>query len=50
MNIHKLTQEPRAAMQAAQALRHGHVEVDGEHLLLARWCMAKGWCRAFLED
>ena len=37
MNLDKLTQKSQAAMQAAQgkALRHGHVEVDGEHLLLA---------------
>ncbi len=37
MDMNRLTQKSQAAMQEAQALavRHGHTEVDGEHLLLA---------------
>ena len=37
MNLDRLTQKSQAAVQEAQnrALRHGHAEVDGEHLLLA---------------
>jgi ATP-dependent Clp protease ATP-binding subunit ClpB len=37
MDLNKLTQKSQEAMQQAQtkALRYGHVEVDGEHLLLA---------------
>jgi len=37
MDLNKLTQKSQEAVQAAQtkALRYGHVEVDGEHLLLA---------------
>ncbi len=37
MDVNKLTQKTQEAIQAAQddALRRGHVEVDGEHLLLA---------------
>ena len=37
MDLNKLTQKSQEAMQAAQtkALRYGHAEVDGEHLLLA---------------
>lgn len=37
MDVNKLTQKTQQAIQAAQddALRRGHVEVDGEHLLLA---------------
>jgi ATP-dependent Clp protease ATP-binding subunit ClpB len=37
MDMNKLTQKSQEAMQAAQtkALRYGHQEVDGEHLLLA---------------
>jgi len=36
MDLSKLTQKSQEAMQAAQtvALRYGHAEVDGEHLLL----------------
>ena len=36
MDLNRLTQKSQEAMQAAQtkALRYGHVEVDGEHLLL----------------
>jgi ATP-dependent Clp protease ATP-binding subunit ClpB len=37
MDINKLTQKSQEALQAAQtkALRYGHQEADGEHLLLA---------------
>jgi ATP-dependent Clp protease ATP-binding subunit ClpB len=37
MNLERLTQKSQQAVQAAQSIaaRHGHSEVDGEHLLLA---------------
>jgi len=37
MDINRMTQKTQEAIQAAQglAVRYGHVEVDGEHLLLA---------------
>ncbi len=37
MDLNRLTQKSQEALQAAQtrALRHGHPEVDGEHLLAA---------------
>ncbi|MFL6193666.1 MAG: Clp protease N-terminal domain-containing protein, partial [Thermoanaerobaculia bacterium] len=37
MDINRMTQKSQEALQSAQtkALRHGHQEVDGEHLLLA---------------
>jgi ATP-dependent Clp protease ATP-binding subunit ClpB len=37
MDINRMTQKTQEALQAAQSLatRHGHVEVDGEHLLMA---------------
>ncbi len=37
MDINRFTQKSQEALQSAQSLavRHGHVEVDGEHLLLA---------------
>src|SRR6266849_7445891 len=37
MELNRLTQKSQQAMQEAQskALRYGHVEIDGEHLLLA---------------
>ena len=37
MDINKLTTKSQEAMQAAEtkAIRFGHMEVDGEHLLLA---------------
>jgi len=36
MDLNKLTQKSQEAVQSAQtkALRYGHVEIDGEHLLL----------------
>ena len=39
MDLNRLTQKSQQAMQEAQskALRYGHVEIDGEHLLLALW-------------
>jgi ATP-dependent Clp protease ATP-binding subunit ClpB len=44
MDVNKLTQKSQEAVQAAQteALRYGHVEVDGEHLLLALLEQADG--------
>ena len=37
MDMNKLTQKSQEAVQAAQAtaVRHGHQEIDGEHLMLA---------------
>jgi ATP-dependent Clp protease ATP-binding subunit ClpB len=37
MDLNRMTQKTQEAVQAAQSIatRHGHVEVDGEHLLLA---------------
>ena len=37
MDMNRMTQKTQEAIQSAQSLavRHGHVEVDGEHLLLA---------------
>ena len=37
MDLNRLTQKSQQAVQEAQskALRYGHVEIDGEHLLLA---------------
>jgi ATP-dependent Clp protease ATP-binding subunit ClpB len=37
MDVNRMTQKTQEAFQAAQSIatRHGHVEVDGEHLLLA---------------
>ncbi|MEO6195957.1 MAG: Clp protease N-terminal domain-containing protein, partial [Thermoanaerobaculia bacterium] len=37
MDINRMTQKSQEALQSAQtkALRYGHQEVDGEHLLLA---------------
>jgi ATP-dependent Clp protease ATP-binding subunit ClpB len=44
MDLNKLTQKSQEAVQAAQtkALRYGHVEADGEHLLLALLEQADG--------
>ena len=37
MDINKMTQKTQEALQAAQtkAIRYGHIEIDGEHLLMA---------------
>ena len=37
MDINKMTQKTQEALQAAQtkAIRYGHIEIDGEHLLIA---------------
>ena len=37
MNLERPTQKSQEALQAAQSIaaRYGHVEMDGEHLLLA---------------
>ena len=44
MDMNRMTQKSQEAIQAAQALatRFGHVEVDGEHLLLALFEQAEG--------
>ena len=44
MDMNRMTQKSQEAVQAAQALatRYGHVEVDGEHLLLALFEQAEG--------
>ncbi len=44
MDLNRMTQKTQEAVQAAQslAIRHGHVEVDGEHLLLALFEQAEG--------
>ena len=44
MDMNRMTQKSQEAIQAAQALatRFGHVEVDGEHLLLAPFEQAEG--------
>jgi ATP-dependent Clp protease ATP-binding subunit ClpB len=44
MDLNRLTQKSQEAAQSAQAkaLRYGHVEVDGEHLLLALLEQADG--------
>jgi ATP-dependent Clp protease ATP-binding subunit ClpB len=44
MDMNRMTQKSQDAVQAAQALatRFGHVEVDGEHLLLALFEQAEG--------
>ena len=44
MDMNRMTQKSQEAIQAAQALatRFGHVEVDGEHLLLALFDQAEG--------
>ena len=51
MNLDKLTQKSQAAVQEAQnrALRHGHAEVDGEHLLLALVEQSDGLVPRLLE-
>ena len=44
MDMNRLTQKSQEALHDAQtkALRFGHVEVDGEHLLLALLDQAEG--------
>jgi ATP-dependent Clp protease ATP-binding subunit ClpB len=44
MDMNRMTQKSQEAVQAAQALatRYGHVEVDGEHLLLALFEQTEG--------
>src|SRR5210317_1827391 len=44
MDMNRMTQKSQEAIQTAQALatRFGHVEVDGEHLLLALFEQAEG--------
>ena len=46
MDFNKLTQKSQEAFQAAQAIcmRRGHLEVDGEHLLLALLQQESGSC------
>ena len=52
MDINKLTQKSQDALQEAQALatRMGHVEVDGEHLLLALVDQPQGLVPRLLEQ
>ena len=51
MNLEKLTQKSQAALQSAQnrALRHGHAEVDDEHLLQALVEQSDGLAPRLLE-
>jgi ATP-dependent Clp protease ATP-binding subunit ClpB len=44
MDMNRMTQKSQEAIQAAQALatRFGHIEVDGEHLLLALFEQSEG--------
>ena len=47
MDMNRLTQKSQEALHDAQtkALRFGHVEVDGEHLLLALLDQGRAWSR-----
>ncbi len=51
MDMNKTTQKVQDALQAAQAhaLRLGHVEIDGEHLLLALFDQQKGLAPRLLQ-
>ena len=51
MDTNRLTEKSQEALQAAQtkAIRHGHVEVDGEHLLLALVEQADGLVPRLLQ-
>ena len=51
MDINRLTQKSQEAVQAAQtkAVRYGHQEVDGEHLLLALLDQAEGLVPRLLQ-
>ena len=51
MDLNQTTQKVQEAMQAAQslALRYGHQEVDGEHLLAALLDQADGLAPRLLE-
>ena len=51
MDLERLTQRAREALQAAQALalQHGHQEMDGEHLLLALLVQERGLVARVLE-
>ncbi|GAA2355238.1 hypothetical protein GCM10010404_04240 [Nonomuraea africana] len=52
MDANRLTQKSQEALHDAQtrALRFGHTEVDGEHLLLALLDQAEGLIPRVLED
>ena len=52
MDMNRLTQKSQEAMQQAQsiALRYGHTEVDGEHLLLALLDQPEGLVPRLLEQ
>src|SRR4051794_29704049 len=52
MDMNRLTQKSQEAMQQAQsiALRYGHTEVDGEHLLLALLDQSEGLVPRLLEQ
>jgi ATP-dependent Clp protease ATP-binding subunit ClpA len=47
MDLNKMTQKTQEALHQAQntALRYGHQEVDGEHLLLALLEQPEGWLK-----
>jgi ATP-dependent Clp protease ATP-binding subunit ClpB len=51
MDINRMTQKTQEAIQAAQSLavRFGHIEVDGEHLLLALLEQDDGLTRRLLQ-
>ncbi len=52
MDLNRLTQKSQEALHDAQtkALRYGHVEVDGEHLLLALLDQPAGLTPRLLEQ
>jgi ATP-dependent Clp protease ATP-binding subunit ClpB len=52
MDMNRLTQKSQEAMQQAQsiALRYGHTEVDGEHLLLALLDQPEGLVPRLLQQ
>src|SRR5437764_13299167 len=52
MDMNRLTQKSQEAVQQAQsvALRYGHTEVDGEHLLLALLDQPEGLVPRLLEQ
>src|ERR671915_777 len=52
MDMNRLTQKSQEAVQQAQAiaLRYGHTEVDGEHLLLALLDQPEGLVTRLVEQ
>ncbi|MCZ6872770.1 MAG: ATP-dependent chaperone ClpB [bacterium] len=51
MDLNKLTQKSQVAVQEAQRIgvQYGHVEVDGEHVLLALLCQEDGLAPRLLQ-